>query len=220
VIRDNNGCTYLSIVIHNTIRNNNINICDDTACDGDISHNWVNTISDTDCDLGNYGVVYAYVNAYHVVQLLFYNLQGFDYYNNGHTFIVIYDIRVINNNDTPSSGHLCNFNDIPGCISVVENDCSSTVRYRNNNIGSIDIYGVIVVNLAYNFVALVATLNTIYSSNGRSFVRLSSELAPVPSLSSDMFHLSSDCGLVCPEHVSVALVVSLETIFSLSGPLF
>ena len=165
MIRNNNGGTYRNIVIHNTIRSNNINVRDDTACDGGISHNGVDTIPDTDRDLVNSGVVY-------VVQLLFYNLQGFDHYNNGHTFVVIYDICVFNNNDTQTSGHLSNINDIPGCISGVENDCSSTIRYGNNNISSIDIYGVIVVHLAYNSVGLVETLDTISSSSGHSFVRL------------------------------------------------
>ena len=132
---------------------------------------------------------------------------------------------VFNNNDTPNSGHLSNINDIPGCISGVENDCSGTICYGNNNICLIDIYGVIVVHLAYNSVALVATLETISSSCGRGFVRLSSEIAPVSSfssnilrLSSDLFCLSSDCGLVRLEHVPIALVASLETISSLSSP--
>merc|ERR1712194_94163 len=54
---------------------------------------------------------------------------------------------------------------------------------------------------------------------------LSSELASIPPfssnivcLSSDRFHLSSDCGIVHLEHVPVALVASLETIPSLSSP--
>mmetsp|Transcript_44609 Transcript_44609/g.48271 ORF Transcript_44609/g.48271 Transcript_44609/m.48271 type:complete len:326 (+) Transcript_44609:758-1735(+) len=211
MIRNNNGCTYCSIVTHDTIRNNNIDVRDDTAYDGGISHNGVDIIPDTDRDLVNSGVVY-------VVQLLFYNLQGFDHYNKGHTFVVIYDIRVFNNNDTPTSGHLSNINDIPGCISGVENDCSGTLSYGNNNISFIDIYGAIVVHLAYNSVAIVATLDTISSSSERSFVRLSSELAPVPSLSSNIFPLSSDCGLVRLEHVPIALVASPETICSLSSP--
>ena len=84
MIRNNIGCTYC-IVIHNTIRNNNINVRDDTAYDDGISHNGVDTIPDTDRDLVNSGVVC-------VVQLLFYNLQGFDHYTNGHTLIVIYNI--------------------------------------------------------------------------------------------------------------------------------
>jgi len=71
----------------------------------------------------------------------------------------------------------------------------------------------------------VVTLDTISSSSGRRFVRLSSEIKPMPSfssnipcLSSDLFCLSSDCGIVRLEHVPVALVASLETIPSLSSP--
>ena len=184
---------------------------------------------DTDRDLVNYGVVYAHENAYAVVQLLFYNLQGFDRYNNGHTYDVIYDICVFNNNDTPSSGYLCNNNgtnnDTPDCISGVENDRSDTMRYGNNNISFIDIYCLIMVHLAYNSVALVTTLETISSSYGRDCVRLSSEITPVPSFSSTifrllsgLFHLSSDCGLVHLEHVTIVLVASPETISSLSSP--
>ena len=131
MIRNNNGYTYRSIVIHYTIRNNNINVRDDTVCDGGISHNGVDTNLDTDRDLVHYGVVYAYVNAYAVVQLLFYNLQRFDHYDNRHTYDVIYDIRVFNNNNTPCSGHLYNNNgtnnDTPDCISGVENDRSGTI---------------------------------------------------------------------------------------------
>jgi len=211
MIHNNNGCTYCSIVIYDTIRNNNINVRDDTACDGGISHNGVDTIPDTDRDLVNSGVVY-------VVQLLFYNIQGFDHYNNGHTFVAIYDIRVFNNNDTLTSGHLSNINDIPGCISGVENDCSGSVSYGNNNISFVDIYGAIVVHLAYNSVAIVATLDTISSSSERSFVRLSSEIAPVPSLSSNIFRLSSDCGCVRLEHVPIALLARSEIIPPLSSP--
>ena len=37
----------------NTIRNNNFNVRDVTACDGGISHNGVDTIPDTDFDLVN-----------------------------------------------------------------------------------------------------------------------------------------------------------------------
>jgi len=66
----------------------------DTTCNGGISHCGVGIIRDTDRDLVHYGVVYAYV----VVQLPFYNLQGFDRYTNGHTYDGIYDICVFNNN--------------------------------------------------------------------------------------------------------------------------
>ena len=90
-------------------------------------------ILDTDCDFVHYGVDYVHVNAYAVVQLLFYNLQRFDCYNNGHTYNynVIYDICEFNNNKTLSSGHLCNNigtnNATPDCISGVENDCLGTI---------------------------------------------------------------------------------------------
>jgi len=128
----------------NTIRNN-INGRVDTACDGGISHNGVDTITDTDRDLVNSGVVF-------VLHLLFYNLQRLDLYENGYTYGIIYDIRVFNNNNTPCSGHLYNNNgtnnDTPDSISGVENDPSGTIRYGNNNISFINIYGVIVVNLA------------------------------------------------------------------------
>ena len=83
------------------------------------------------------------------------------------------------------------------------------------------------VNLAYNSIVLVANLETIFSSCGRGFVRLSSEIKPMPSfssniprLSSDLFRLSSDCSIVYLEHVPVALVESPERIFSLSSPYF
>ena len=65
---------------------------------------------------------------------------------------------------------------------------------------------------------------TISSSNERNFVRLSSEIVPtsfssnVSCLSSDLFRLSSDCGIVCLKYVPVALLASLETIPSLSSP--
>ena len=125
---------------------------------------------------------------------------------------VNYDDHLCNNNDTNTN------NDTPGCISRVENDYSSTVQYGNNNITFIDIYGVIMVYLAYNYVALVTTFDAISSSSGCSFLRLSSELTPVSFLSSNIFCISSDCGLVCLRYVSVALVASLETTSSLSSP--
>ena len=159
-------------------------VCDDTAYDGGVFHSGVDTIPDTANDLVHFGVVYIYeyVNAYHIVQLLLYNLQGFNGYNNEYTYDVTYKICVFNNNDYPSTGHLYNNNGTPGCMSGVENDCSGIVRYGNNNNNFIDIYGVLVVYLAYNSVTIVATLETISSLSGQSFIHLSSELAPVPSL--------------------------------------
>ena len=109
----------------NNIRNN-INVCDDTACDGGISHNGVDTIPDTDTDrdLVNSGVVF-------VLQLLSYNLQRLNLYDSRHTCDNIYDIRVFNNNNTQCSGHLChnndNNNDTSECTSGVENGCSGTI---------------------------------------------------------------------------------------------
>ena len=73
------------------------------------------------------------------------------------------------------------------------------------------------MNLAYNSVALVTALDTISSSSGHSFVRLSSELAPVPSLLSNIYRLSSDCDFVCLRHVSITLVAGLKTISPLSS---
>ena len=73
-------------------------------------------------------------------------------------------------------------NDTPGCIFGVENDCSSTVRYGNNNFSSIDTNGVIVMHLIYNSVAPLTALDTISSSSGQSFIDLSSKLAPVTEL--------------------------------------
>ena len=90
--------------------------------------------------------------------------------------------------------------------------------------GFIDIYGVIMVNITYNSVPLVTILDTISSSSGRSFVRLSSEIAPIPfssnisRLSTDLFRLSSDCVVVRLKHFPVALLASLETIPFLSSP--
>ena len=94
---------------------------------------------------------------------------------------VDYDDYLCNNNDSN--------NDSPGCISGVENDCLSPARYGNNDISSIDTNGIIVMHLLYSFVALVTALDNISSSNGRSFVRLPSALAPVPSLSSNIYCL-------------------------------
>ena len=135
------------------------------------------------------------------------------------TDAVDYDDYLCNNNDTT--------NDTPGCTSGVEYDCSSTARYRNNNISSIDTNGIIVMHFIYTYVALVMALNAISSSSGRGFVRLSSEIKPMPPfssnisrLSSDLFCLSSDCGIVCLKHIPVALVASLETISSLSSSYF
>ena len=136
--------------------------------------------------------------------VLFCSIYGVD------TNAVDYDDYLCNTNDTN--------NDTPGSISGVENGCSSPARYRNNDISSIDTNGITVMHFIYNYVAFVLTLDTISSSSGHSFVRLSSELAPILSLSSNLFRLSSDCGIVCLEHVPVALVVSLETIPSLSSP--
>ena len=199
---------------------NNINVCDDNACDGGIYHIGVDTIPDTDHDFVNSGVVF-------VLQLLFYNLQRLNLYDNGHTYDIIYDICVFTNNNTQCSGHLCNNNgtnnDTPDCTSGVENGCSGTIRYRNNDISFINIYCVSVVNLAYNFVALVVTLESISSSCEQGCVCLSSELASMPPfsnnivcLSSDCFHLSSDCGIVPLKYIPIALVASLETIYPLS----
>ena len=130
-------------------------------------------------------------------------------FNGVETDDVDYDDCLSNNNDIN--------NDTTGCISVVENDYSSTAQYINNNISFIDTDGVIGMHLIYNFVAFLIALDTIYSSIGRSFICLSSKHAPVLSLSSNIFHhLSSDCGRVHLGHVSVALVASLETISSLS----
>merc|ERR1712238_521882 len=77
----------------------------------------------------------------------------------------------------------------------------------------------------YNYVTLVMAFDTISSSSGHSYVRLSSEIKPMPSfsssisrLSSDLFRPSSDCGIVRLEHFPVALVAILETIPSLSSP--
>ena len=95
---------------------------------------------------------------------------------------------------------------------------ASTHNHRNTNISSIDIYGVIMVHLAYNYVKLVATLDIISSTRGRSFVPLPSELAPVLSLSSNISRLSSNCGLVHLKQFPVALETSLETISSVSSP--
>jgi len=205
----------------NTIRNNNINVRDVTTCDGGISHNGVDTIPNTDRDLVNSGVVF-------VLRLLFYNLQRLDLYDNEHTYD-IHDICVFNNNNTQCTGHLCNNNgtnnDTPDCISGVENDRSGTIKYGNNNISFIDVYGVSVVNIAYDSV----TLETISTSCERGCVRLSSELASMPrfssnivrlssGLTSDRFHLSSDCGIVRLEYIPIALVARLETISSLSSP--
>ena len=75
----------------NTIRNNNNNVRAVTTCDGGISHNGIDTLPDTDRDLVNSGVVF-------VLQLLFYNLQRLDLYDNEHTYN-IHDIRVFDNND-------------------------------------------------------------------------------------------------------------------------
>ena len=77
----------------------------------------------------------------------------------------------------------------------------------------------------YNSVAPVTALDSISSSSGHSFVCLSSKLAPMSSfssdsscLSSDILRLSSDCSLVCLEHVPIAPVASEKIISSLLSP--
>ena len=112
---------------------------------------------------------------------------------------------------------MSNINDIPECISGVENDCSGIVRYGNNNISFINIYDVIVMYFTYNSIDLVTALDTISSPSGRSFVCLSSELAPIKSLSSNIYRLSRDCGLVHLDHVPIALEASLEITSPLSS---
>ena len=142
-----------------------------------------------------------------LVDVLFCSIYGVD------TNSVDYDDYSSNNNATN--------NDTPGSISGVEN---GTFRYGNNNINCIDIYGVIVVNIAYDSVPLVAILDTISSSSGPRISCLSSKITPtsfssnISRLSSDLFRLSSDCGIVCLEHFPFALVAILETIPSLSSP--
>ena len=59
----------------------NYTVCDDT------SHSGVDIICDTDCDLVYYGVMYAYINAYAVEQLLFHT------YND--SIVVIIDIHTM-----------------------------------------------------------------------------------------------------------------------------
>ena len=102
-------------------------------------------------------------------------------------------------------------------MTLVENDRSDTIKYGNNNISFIGTTCVIVIHRIYNYVALLTALDIISSSSEQSFVRLSSEATPVPSLSSNIYRLSSDCGLACLEHDPIALVASLETISSLSS---
>ena len=84
-----------------------------------------------------------------LVDLLFCSIFG---------VVINYDDYLYNTNDTD--------NDTSGGISGVENTCFSTIRYGNNNFSFIDIYDVIVVNLAYNYVPFGATLETISSSTG------------------------------------------------------
>ena len=145
--------------------------------------------------------------------VLFCSIYGVD------TDAVAYDDYLCNNNDTN--------NDTPCCISGVENDCSRTARYGNNNISSSDTNVTIVMHFIYNSVVPVTALDSIPSSSRRSFVCLSSELAPMSSfssdrscLSSDFCRLLSDCSLVRLEHVPIALVASEQTISSLSSSYF
>ena len=74
------------------------------------------------------------------------------------------------------------------------------------------------MHLIYNSVALVTALDMISPSSGRSFVRLSSELAPILSLSSKILRLASHCGCVRLEHVPIALLARSEIIPPLSSP--
>ena len=48
-------------------------------------------------------------------------------------------------------------------------------------------------------------------------VRISSELAPVPSLLSNIYRLSRDCGFICLKHIPISLVAGLKTISPLSS---
>ena len=57
-----------------------VSVC--TAFVSVISHNGIDIDYDHDRDPVHYGVIYAYVYANDVAQLLFYNIQGFDPYDN------------------------------------------------------------------------------------------------------------------------------------------
>ena len=165
-------------------------------------------------------VVHPGSGVYLFSHILFYDIQYLTLVDVLLCSIYGVDTNAVDYDDHSSNNNATN-NDFPGSISGVEN---GTIQYGNNNIKCIDIYGVIVVNIAYDSVPFVTILDTISSSSGRSFVRLSSKIAPtpfwsnIPCLSSNLFCLSSDCGIVCLEHFHVALVASLETIHSLSSP--
>jgi len=165
-------------------------------------------------------VVHPGSGVYLFSHILFYDIQYLTLVNVLSCSIYGVDNNAVDYDDCSSNNNATN-NDTPGATAGVEN---GTIRYGNNNINCIDIYGEIVVNIAYDSVPFVATLDTISSSSKGSCVRLSSEIAPTPfssnisRLSSDLFHLSSDFGIVHHEHYPVALVASLETIPSLSSP--
>ena len=156
--------------------------------------------------------------------ILFYDIQYLTYRPAvvDHVDGLLHSIYGVDTDDVDYDDYLCNNNDTnndtPGGISGVENDFPSTIQYGNNNISSIDTNGVIVMHLIYNSVALVTALDMISPSSGRSFVRLSSEPAPILSLSSKILRLASHCGCVCLEHVPIALLACSEIIPPLSSP--
>ena len=94
------------------------------------------------------------------IQYLTYQLVGVDWFD-----VLFRSTYRVDTDAVDYDDYLCNNNDTPGGTSGVGNDCSSTVRYGNNNISFINIYSLIVVNLAYNSVALVTALDTISSSS-------------------------------------------------------
>ena len=158
-------------------------------------------------------VVHPGSGVYLFSHILFYDIQYLTLVDVLLCSIYGVDTNAVDYDDYSSNNNATN-NDTPGSISGVDN---CTIQYGNNNIKCINIYGVIVVNISYDSVPFVTTLDAISPSSGRNYVCLSSELASIPPfssnivrLSSDRFHLSSDCGIVCLKYIPIALVARLK----------
>ena len=135
MIHNNNGYAYCSIVIHNTIRNNNINVCDDTTCYGCISHNGVDTIPDNDgengCGMDN--EVPVLVRVLHCGMLrVEYNIKAYNY----STFSLTMTIMIVENNQV----QVCD--DIISMTVAGVHDTDSDIEYES-------IYTTNVVDIAH-----------------------------------------------------------------------
>ena len=127
MIDNNNGCTHRSVVIRNTIYNNNINVRDGTAFDGRISHNGVDTIPDTDqengCCMDN--EVPVLVRVLHCGMLrVEYHIKAY----NSSTISVIMTIMMVDNNQVQAC------DDIISMIVTCVHNTDSDVEYESTHL--------------------------------------------------------------------------------------